>query len=253
MNKLPNAPLVEVIFELRWAIQSKEELDKHQYLHGDLYAKIKNEYPFRESLQPQEVPMELYLHNPSHRFRVAEDNYPLIQVGPGLLTVNTNDSKYEWEEYKNRCVDAMKNLHEVFDLVKTKENIILILQYQDFIRFDFEEYNVYNYLRENLHIDIKQSFYETQVNPYSLNLRFNYQIDFGKLEVHLQQAKKNNTDEDGILIRTVIADAEANSDETYIINWLDEAHQITSQIFRKMTEGELYESFKSSKYYDRIK
>ncbi|MDX2305596.1 MAG: TIGR04255 family protein [Microscillaceae bacterium] len=121
------------------------------------------------------------------------------------------------------------------------------------MRFDFEEYNVYNYLRENLHIDIKQSFYETQENPYSLNLRFNYQIDFGKLEVHLQQAKKNNTDEDGILIRTVIADAEANSDETYIINWLDQAHQITSQIFRKMTEGELYESFKSSKYYDRIK
>ncbi|MBV6460184.1 MAG: hypothetical protein HJHJAOHD_00286 [Flavobacteriales bacterium] len=100
MSKLPNAPLVEVIFELRWKVTDKEELTKCQYLHGDLYASIKDIYNFREALVAPEVPMELYLNIPAHRFRVAQNNYPLVQVGPGLLTLNTIDSKYNWEEFE---------------------------------------------------------------------------------------------------------------------------------------------------------
>ncbi len=41
MSKLPNAPLVEVIFELRWKVDKNDELVKCQYLHGDLFAKVK--------------------------------------------------------------------------------------------------------------------------------------------------------------------------------------------------------------------
>ena len=41
MSKLPKAPLVEVVFELKWDIKIKSDLDDFQYLYGDLYANLK--------------------------------------------------------------------------------------------------------------------------------------------------------------------------------------------------------------------
>jgi len=46
MSKLPNAPLIEVIFEPRWKVTDKEKLSKCQYLHGDLLSSIKDVYTY---------------------------------------------------------------------------------------------------------------------------------------------------------------------------------------------------------------
>jgi len=88
MSKLPKAPLLEVIFELRWQIKQKSDLTKYQYLIGDLYSAIKKTYPVRESLAPPEVPTDILINNPVHRFRKDKNQYPLVQIGPGLLTLN---------------------------------------------------------------------------------------------------------------------------------------------------------------------
>lgn len=42
MSKLPNAPLIEVVIELRWQITQKNELTGIQYLYGDLYNELKD-------------------------------------------------------------------------------------------------------------------------------------------------------------------------------------------------------------------
>lgn len=49
MSKLPKAPLLEVIFEIRWTVTQKE-VEEVKYLHGDLFPVLKNEYPHRESV-----------------------------------------------------------------------------------------------------------------------------------------------------------------------------------------------------------
>ena len=166
MSKLPNAPLVEVVFELRWKVENKEELDKHQYLHGDMYALINKEYSYRENLYPSEVPLDVLAYTPTHRFRNKKEGFPLIQTGVGLLTVNTNDEYYFWESYKDRCIETTKKLFEAFEVVRSKESIITVLQYQDFLFFDFYNENVYDYLKNNLHIEIQQNFFQTKNNPY---------------------------------------------------------------------------------------
>jgi len=101
MSKLPNAPLIEVIFELRWEIKQKSDLTKYQYLIGDLYSSIKGDFPIRESLAPPEIPTEILINNPAHRFRSDKNQYPLVQVGPGLLTLNTTDENYFWNDFYN--------------------------------------------------------------------------------------------------------------------------------------------------------
>lgn len=243
MSKLPNAPLVEVVFELRWKLESKEELDKHQYLHGDIYALVKEKYPYRENLYPSDIPLDVLAHTPTHRFRKEKEGFPLVQTGVGLLTVNTNDKDYFWKTYKDECIATTEKLFDTFDVVRNKESIVAVLQYQDFLVFDFEKENVYDYLKNNLHIEIRQNFFETKNNPYALNLSFQYPTEAGNLEIHLQRASNQNK-ENGILVKTIMLSSLAvNSDKLHIEGWLEEAHKITSRVFKEMTEGELQASF----------
>ena len=84
MSKLPKAPLVEVVAELRWEIISKEELAGVQYLYGDLYNELKQKYPFRESIIPIEVPIEMTINRPVHRFRAEKEDIPFFKSDPLL-------------------------------------------------------------------------------------------------------------------------------------------------------------------------
>src|SRR5258708_6704442 len=105
MSKLPSAPLIEVVFELRWTIE-QQEAQSIQYLSGDLYPHIKDKYPFREAIQG----FPLFGNSPSSRFRVAQNDYPLVQIGPGVLTINTTDAKYFWKEYEAEVIDVIQKL-----------------------------------------------------------------------------------------------------------------------------------------------
>ncbi|MDZ4758427.1 MAG: TIGR04255 family protein, partial [Bacteroidota bacterium] len=152
MSKLPNAPLVEVIFELRWKVDKNDELVKCQYLHGDLFAKVKETYTYREALIASDMPLEFCRNLPTHRFRVAKDEYPLIQIGPGVMTVNTIDSKYIWEDYETQIINTTKNLIDDVYKFRPEQNITLILQYFDILEFSFSEEDVYSFLSDNLNI-----------------------------------------------------------------------------------------------------
>jgi len=131
MSRLPKAPLIEVIFELRW-----NSLDQNdQYLHGDLYPLIKDRYPHREALGFSGAGFPnggIIIGGPTHRFRTAPNDYPLVQIGQGVLTVNTIDAKYSWKEYETWITDVLKNFSEIYSL-KESQNVRLTLQYIDLI------------------------------------------------------------------------------------------------------------------------
>jgi uncharacterized protein (TIGR04255 family) len=240
MSRLSNAPLLEVIFELKWSVESEEELNKCQYLHGDLYAKIREKYPHRELLVPAIVPIETYRHQPAHRFRVVSNGYPLVQVGPGILTVNTTDKKYEWKEYKQWILEAVSNLIEVYSF-NTNTLLFLSLRYFDFLSFNFNEQDVYKFLSKYLHTDIQQEFYDNASLPLSTNINFNYATEFGEFLVNI--TKGINRGKEGLILQFNMSNKNINPDVSQIQKWLDEAHQICSDTFKNMTKGKLYETF----------
>jgi hypothetical protein len=136
MSKLPNAPLVEVIFEIKWDILNRADVVDFQYLHGDLYSQLKEKYSFRESLVPPEVPVDVMKGIPVFRFRPQKNSHPLVQIGPGLLTFNALDSQYYWEEFReesNRLIDILDDIYPKFNDL----NVSPMLTYIDFFEFDF--------------------------------------------------------------------------------------------------------------------
>jgi uncharacterized protein (TIGR04255 family) len=225
MSKLPKAPLIEVIFEIKWTVAGNKEAQEAQYLHGDLYPLLKGEYPYREAVNPF-VPADLLMHVPTHRFRTSADDYPLIQVGPGLVTVNTVDSKYFWDDYETRVLGVIEKLQHAYPL-QNHHNVHLVLQYIDLIRFDFQRGDVLNFLEENLNISIKQGFYTPRTVAGNLLLILNFPTELGSLNVN-----------------TSIVSDTIKPDGAVLKDWLTKSHECCSTIFKDMTRGKLYDSFK---------
>src|SRR3954453_16834026 len=89
-QNLPKKPLVEAWFELRWKIDEnpKRKGIVSNILLGRYYDKIRTSYPAPEELSAAMVPEEMIPYTARHRFRAAEMQWPLTQLGLGILTVN---------------------------------------------------------------------------------------------------------------------------------------------------------------------
>ncbi|MFP4620199.1 MAG: TIGR04255 family protein [Bacteroidales bacterium] len=246
MSKLPNAPLLEVIFELRWQSNNPEDLKKAQYIHGDLYSSLKEKYPVRESLVPPEVPLEVLLNKPVHRFRADPNNYPLYQVGPGLLTLNTTDEIYYWEDFYNKANELLEAFINIspFD---QKKDFYPNLIYYDFFKFDFERNNVNKYISDNFNIKFEQHFLNVDANPNNINIGFYYRITLGDIAIMFRRGK-NKKDEDGIVVQTKLHGKAYKLEKDSLLSWLSEAHEFCSEAFKKLISGPLYESFKREYY-----
>jgi uncharacterized protein (TIGR04255 family) len=241
MSKLPNAPLIEVIFELRWKIKVKDDLTKVQYLPGDLYSTLKEKYPFRESLVPTEIPLDVFVNQPIQRFRNNKGGYPLCQVGPGLITLNTIDKDYFWDTFYKSANDLLDSFIEL-DLYETTQKFSPNLIYLDFFPFDFNQDNVNDFLNEQFNITFKQDFIESG-RPDNVDLGFFYKVKTGKCSVTFKRGK-NSLQQDGIVMQTKLVGSTYTLEKENLLAWLSEAHEFCSSIFKKLTAGNLYESFK---------
>jgi uncharacterized protein (TIGR04255 family) len=242
MSKLPNAPLIEIVLELRWKITNKVDLSKIQYLYGDIYNELKHKHPYRENIQPPEIPIEVLLNQPVHRFRTAQNDYPLFQVGPGIITLNTIDSKYFWESFYNDSSELVNTFLNVFP-IKNGEKLTPSILFLDFFPFNFKENDVYKFISDKFNVKFEQSFIKNVSNPKDVNLGFYYEISLGDLSVVFHKGNSNH--KEGIVLQTRINGAAISPDLDNIKLWIGQAHDTCSDLFKKLTEGKLYESFKS--------
>lgn len=242
MSRLPNAPLLEVVFELRWKISNQKDLEKYQFLTADLYSNLKSKFPDRKLLVPPEVPLELVINKPAYRFSSKESNYPLIQLGPGVLTLNTNDENYYWSQYYDWTEELTNSFFEVSNIDKN-QTFTPSLIYIDFIKLNFNEINILNYISENLNINVQQNFIKDDLNPTSFNFGLSNNIkDLGSVHISFNTGKDQNGDS-GLVIETKLNGPEFINSTNDILSWLNKAHDYTSKSFKEMTKGKLQDSF----------
>ncbi|HEY5125634.1 MAG TPA: TIGR04255 family protein [Ignavibacteria bacterium] len=243
MSKLPKAPLVEIVLELRWKIINKSDLSKVQYLYGDLYSELKQKYPHRESTVPTEIPIDILINQPVHRYRSAPNDYPLVQVGPGIITLNTVDSKYYWDTFSEWAEELIISFLKVYP-IDINDKLTPSVLFIDFFPFDFEKDDIHKFLNDKFNITFGQSFFDSPKYPTNLNLGFFYSLPIGDLSINFQKGKSINK-QDGIILQTRINGNSLNANKEEISDWINKSHEICSDLFKKLTEGELYESFKN--------
>jgi len=251
---LKNKPLVEAIFELRWNLQEPSsgiKVDPHyKLLIGRLYDKLNDEYPFHEQLPAAAMPDEIAGYIVQHRFRKDRDKWPLVQIGPGIITVN-DTAGYVWEDFEKRIIQAVNVLFKVYPESKNNLKVNrLLLRYIDAITFDFEKDDIFNFLKEQVKtkIDLYQElFKDTGVEslPLGLDLRFSFVSTEPKGAIHLRLARGKKKESDALIWETMVESVSVDINEVQdtIADWIKEAHNLTDDWFFKLIEGELLRRF----------
>lgn len=251
---LKNKPLVEAIFELRWNLQEPSpdvKMDPHyKLLIGRLYDKLNDEYPFHEQLATAAMPDEIAGYIVQHRFRKGKDKWPLIQIGPGVITVNDTEG-YVWEDFEKRIIQAVNILFEVYpESEKSLKVNRLLLRYIDAIAFDFEKDDVFKFLKEQMKTNInlyKNLFDDTKVKkvPLGFDLRLSFAFTEPNGTIHLRFLRGKRKEFDALIWETMVESVSEDFPKVQneIVDWIKEAHNLTDDWFFKLIEGELLRRF----------
>lgn len=251
---LKNKPLLEAIFELRWKLQESApriKTDPHyKLIIGRLYDKLKNEYPFHEQLSAAAMPDEIAGYLVQHRFRKDKGKWPLVQIGPGIITVN--DTKgYVWEDFKERIVQTVNTLFEVYPESKTSLEVNrLLLRYIDGTTFNFQKNNLFEFLEKQMKTKInlyQYLFEDTGVEklPLALDLKFSFASKEPKGAINLRFVRGKIKELDALIWETMVESISEDTpkDQNKITGWVEKAHNLTDDWFFKLIEGELLRRF----------
>lgn len=253
-QKLAKAPLVEAILEIRWKLVEQSPgvaIDpKYKVLVGRLYDRLENEYSFHEPLPAASMPDEMLGYIVQHRFRTAENQWPLIQVGPGLATLNET-ANYTWKDFEPRCHQLLKALFAAYpDATHSLIITRLQLRYIDAIPFEFSKGNVFDFMSENLKIKLSfpQALFDNapiKPTPIGFNSIFSFPTTKPRGVILLRFAPGVQNDRQALIWETVV-----ESDDSTLLampegfeNWLNDAHMLIHNLFFKLIEGKLKESF----------
>jgi len=243
MSKLPNAPLLEVIFEIKWDITSRTDIVDFQYLHGDLYSNLKSKYSHRESLIPPEVPLEVIKGSPVYRFRETSGSYPLVQVGPGLISVNTVDNQYFWSQFRDESNQVLNVLTDIYPKY-SELHLVPALTYIDFFEYDKNKETPLEYLNANFQLSLKDNFMgDFKAKMSDVNITLNYHVEEKIVSLTLRNGIINN-EKEGLVLQTKVIGAKERYNTQKLKDWLDSAHDLSSSMFKALTSGKMYESFK---------
>ena len=251
---LKNKPLVEAILELKWVLPAQVtpemEGDPHyRLLLGRFSDRVKSDYPFHQTLPSAQIPDVMAAHMVQHRFRVSEGKWPLVQIGPGVMSVNETDG-YTWDDFKERCVKSVENLFEAHPAKQDFALQDLSLRYIDAVEVDFSRENVFTFLKEKMKTEI--SLPDALFNGERVSKKptmFVWQASFphddpGGL-VTIRFAVGQRSGKPGLIWETLVQAAReripAIPDE--FSDWLGKAHDLADDWFFKLIEGELERRF----------
>ena len=249
IRELPNKPLIEAILELRWQV-SPETGDPHYPLFpGKLHGAVASSYPFHEALPASLVPNAMSHDLVQHRFRSAENSWPLIQVGPGIVTLNDTES-YSWSDFGPRAKSLVKKVFEVYPQPADIKATSLLLRYLDAVDFDYHENDILPFLNDKLKVQVNVPsvlFSQAPVSerPESLNFRVSFPIldPQGVISLHFRTGARNGTP--SLMWETSVRSAGVEMPEMpgKFDDWIEAAHRLTDDWFFKLIEGDLEKRF----------
>lgn len=252
---LLHPPLVEVIFELRWEIESDQQTNRmrdpsYPMMYGRLYEKLKKDFPVIEDLPSTQAHPETTPFIPRHRMRKQQNGYPLIQFGPGILTIN--DSKgYSWTNYRDLVLRVVEAVEELYPENTLPLNFIKSeIRYVNAIRFDLARENPLAFLAEKLHMKVEldpavfeQNIVNERPNSVGLNLAYALEKPMGNLAI---SANLGQFDGKPAYIQQTLIQSFGElvpSDVNSFTPWLQEAHVVAEHCFQVFCKGSLMEKF----------
>lgn len=240
-QKLKNAPLKEVIFELFW--EGEGQLNDipidpgYENAIGRLQERLEKIVPIQTRLYPIAVPLRVF-GVPVFQYWKSRLQWPVIQHGPGVLTVNDTEINYTWKDnYKPLVLTAIDMLIDSYS--KTLPFNKVSLKYVDAV--DIPMGDVHHFVAENLRIAINYEYdLPGEKTAFNISQRFAL-LDGSTMQLQVSSGVNNQNNSPAIIWTTSIEkNGKLNKEE--IVAWLDSAHTRTSDFFKTMLKPEYYAS-----------
>jgi uncharacterized protein (TIGR04255 family) len=245
---LPRKPLVEAILEIKWGELSEPD-QAYPIIVGRLYERLRARYAVIQDLPIVRVPPDMTIHVVRHQFRSDRTGWPLVQVGPGILTLNDTDS-YTWADFREQALKLHPELIDSHPAADSLNVTSLMLQYIDAVEFDFERGDVREFLQNQLHIGFSVPDILMEGQPVGdkptdglVQVTFPALEPKGRVQLRVLTGRKN--DKPAIIWHTLVRSVGDQAAQGWkdFPKWLDAAHQITDHWFFALIQGDLLEEF----------
>jgi uncharacterized protein (TIGR04255 family) len=267
---LQERPLVEAWLELRWELEftgppqlASDPMHPFRkdpffpFALGTFYNQIKDRFGYKQDLPAAIAPDDALPYVVRHQFRVAEGEWPVLQLGPGVATVNFTHP-YTWKIFEEEALYLRTQLIEAYSDTELVPNAAY-LRYRNAIPCQYSSSNPLEFLRENLntsislpeHIPGRVSLSEF---PSGVNISLNFKLTepVATATLYIATGTKKTADdqeEEQIIFELRVASSEKDApsfiDEREFSNWLNAAHAVIHEWFFSLIKGSLREAFES--------
>jgi uncharacterized protein (TIGR04255 family) len=251
-------PLVEAIFELQWSPIGAPQDDSaghpgFGFLLGRFYDRVRSEYPELVNLPTARLPAEQTPYRARHQFRTVPGAWPLIQFGPGLLTVNETQ-RYRWDCFGPRLSRAITAFFDAYpsELSPLRPRQA-VLRYINSIPIDRDKPSLVRFLREQLHTSLSVDpalFDDPGVAEHPAGLSFSMTFPLAK-QAGLGTVAISTGNASGRPCVVWQLEARALGDQVPtrprgLDDWLGRAHALLLGWFTTLSRGALSDSFHAS-------
>ncbi|MCF8257912.1 MAG: TIGR04255 family protein [Flavobacteriales bacterium] len=247
MQKLPSAPLQEVITEVRWGLEYDPKAGTmtdagFQLALGKFHGLVQDAFPIARPLHPADVPPALLANRPTHQFWTGERQWPVLQLGPGILTVNDTEANYEWQKsYLPLIRRALGHLEQAYGQMRITE---FSLRYIDAVKVNghgFKDWQ--SFLQESLNFSFANDF-NTRGPLRDFQLRQSFDLaggDGGMLTIDIANGRDNQL-EDILVWQTCVQDR-GNWTVEQLAERIVKAHDCASPLFKELCKPAFYGKF----------
>ena len=263
--KLARNPLLEVWLEIHWQLEAGrmppfKRDPVFPFALGVFYESIKDSFKHREDLEASHAPDNMLPHIVRHRFWSEEGKWPLLQLGPGVATVNFADH-YTWDHFEKMALYLRDKLLNAYGETKLKAQTIT-LRYRNGASLEQEPGNPLGFLQQNLNTVItlppRVPGSAGSVGwPTGANIVLNYDLleprGIGTLRL-MTGTRRQQDPETGreTVDRMLIWQLEMQSKdddvpglykEDEFTRWLTSAHAVIHEWFFSLIDGSLFEMY----------
>lgn len=252
---LLHPPLIETIFEIRWEIENNEQTGgmrdpSYPMMYGSLYERLKKDLPIIEDLPSTQAHPETTPYVPRHRMRKEKNGYPLVQVGPGIMTINEGKG-YSWTGFRSLVLRVIESIIDLYPTNTLPLNFTKCeIRYVNGIRFDIARENPLAFLADKLHMKLEMDpdlFKYNSLNdrPNGVGLNVSYVLDkpMGNLAIGANMGQFEG--KPAFIQQTLIQSFGdlTPADGDGFASWLEDAHTAAENCFQVFCKGALMEKF----------
>lgn len=246
MNKLPKAPLQEVILEIKWEMQVDSSSGfltdpGFQLALGKFHQSIQKNFPLNIQKFPNDIPIHILGQQALYQFWKARDEWPVIQIGPGFLAINEIEKSYNWETgFYPLIEDILEKLHQAY-----QGNIpfnSFALRYIDAVKVsDYGFTDWPSFFKKHINFDFSNAFNaDGNVSGFSFDQTFNLE---GNTSMKVIFSSGNNQQGELMFFWQIVVQENVTFEKDFLLLRIQKAHSLTSEKFKDICKEDFYGSF----------